>query len=77
MRACRVEIFRTLHDPAASSWLKNALRFALMRDPVDASLDAEYLSALLCERAAALEEIAKTVQAAQRTDSPWDDLMEP
>ena len=40
-----------LADPAASQWLKTALRRALTRDPVDAANDAEMLAALLCDRA--------------------------
>src|SRR5215469_1477681 len=36
-----------LADPAASTWLKNALREALSRDPVDAANDAEVLAKLL------------------------------
>ena len=37
-------------DPAASSWLKTALRSALCRDPVDAAHDSEILARLLEER---------------------------
>ncbi|HWH57973.1 MAG TPA: hypothetical protein VN682_10100 [Terriglobales bacterium] len=40
-------IFR---DPGASIWLKNALRSALSRDPVDAANDAEVLARLLDRR---------------------------
>jgi hypothetical protein len=36
-----------LEDKAASYWLKNALRSALERDPVDAVADAEILAAAL------------------------------
>jgi hypothetical protein len=36
-----------LNDPAASFWLKDALRSALERDPVDAVADAETLAAAL------------------------------
>lgn len=39
-----------LDDPAASFWLKNALRSALDRDPVDALNDAEVLVVALKER---------------------------
>jgi len=39
-----------LDDPAASFWLKNALRSALNRDPVDALNDAEVLVVALKER---------------------------
>lgn len=41
------EIEEVLCDPAASFWLKDALRCALGRDPVDAARDAELLSRLL------------------------------
>jgi hypothetical protein len=40
-----------LADPAASGWLKNALRAAITRDPVDAANDAEFLFRLLDRRA--------------------------
>ncbi len=40
----------TLRDPAASFWLKDALRSALSRDPVDAANDAEVLARLLEQR---------------------------
>jgi hypothetical protein len=39
-----------LEDPAASDWLKAALRSALERDPVDALNDALLLAATLEER---------------------------
>jgi hypothetical protein len=39
-----------LRDPAASFWLKAALRSALMRDPVDAANDAAVLARLLAQR---------------------------
>ena len=39
-----------LGDPAASYWLKTALRSALCRDPVDAANDSEILARLLEER---------------------------
>jgi hypothetical protein len=38
-------------DPSASNWLKNALRDALKRDPVDAANDAELLAVILSKRA--------------------------
>ena len=40
-------IEEVLGDPAASSWLTNALLAALSRDPVDAANDAEVLARLL------------------------------
>ena len=43
-------IDEVLVDPAASRWLKTALRSALCRDPVDAAHDCEILARLLEER---------------------------
>lgn len=43
-------IDEVLADPAASVWLKTALRSALRRDPVDAAHDSEILARLLEER---------------------------
>jgi hypothetical protein len=43
-------IDEVLGDPAASYWLKTALRSALRRDPVDAAHDSEILARLLEER---------------------------
>ncbi len=48
-----------LADPAASRWLKEALRTAQERDPVDAANDASYLFAVLDKRA------SEAIQAAQ------------
>jgi len=44
------EIEAVLSDPAASDWLKAALRSALQRDPVDAANDSEVLALLLDRR---------------------------
>ena len=44
------QIEEVLNDPAASFWLKAALRSALSRDPVDAANDAEVLARLLDAR---------------------------
>lgn len=41
-------------DPAASFWLKNALKTALQRDPVDALNDAQLLVEHLQARLAAI-----------------------
>lgn len=41
---------KILEDPCASFWLKEALRKALERDPVDASNDAYILLAVLRQR---------------------------
>jgi hypothetical protein len=43
-------IEEVLRDPAASFWLKSALRSALARDPVDAANDADTLVRLLDRR---------------------------
>ena len=37
-------------DPCASYWLKNALKTALERDPVDAAADADMLQRILKRR---------------------------
>jgi hypothetical protein len=47
-------IEQVMHDPAASVWLKNALKTSLDRDPVDAANEAEILARLLDARAQAL-----------------------
>ncbi len=44
------EIDEVLADPAASFWLKAALRSALSRDPVDAAHDSEIMARLLDRR---------------------------
>jgi hypothetical protein len=46
----RCGIEDVLRDPAASFWLRDSLRSALPRDPVDAANDAEVLACLLEER---------------------------
>lgn len=43
-------VAQVLTDPAASDWLKAALRSALSRDPADAANDAELLAHLLDRR---------------------------
>jgi hypothetical protein len=43
-------IDEVLADPAASSWLRTALRSALCRDPVDAAHDSKILARLLEKR---------------------------
>jgi hypothetical protein len=39
-----------LSDPTASFWLRTTLRSALLRDPVDAANDCEFLARLLARR---------------------------
>jgi hypothetical protein len=48
--AKQFEIEHVLADPAASIWLRDALRSALDRDPADAANDAEVLAQLLDQR---------------------------
>lgn len=48
-------IRKTLADPCASDWLKQALRTALDRDPVDAANDAEALASMLDENVLSTE----------------------
>ena len=43
-------IDEVLADPAASFWLRTALRSSLCRDPVDAARDSEVLAQLLGQR---------------------------
>jgi hypothetical protein len=47
-------IDEVLADPAASFWLKTALRSALCRDPADAAHDSEILAQLLGQRCDAI-----------------------
>lgn len=47
----RLTVYDVLRDPAASSWLKSALRTALMIDPVDVANQAEVLAQVLAARA--------------------------
>lgn len=47
MMAPSPEIAAALADPAASYWLRDALRAALNRDPLDAANDAARLASLL------------------------------
>ena len=55
-----------LRDPAASLWLKAALRTALERDPVDAANDAEVLLRILDSRLRALLEQLGNAPSAPR-----------
>ena len=43
-------VAEVLSDPAASLWLTTTLRSALLRDPVDAANDCEFLARLLAGR---------------------------
>lgn len=47
-------ILATLADPCTTYWLRDALKSALARDPLDALRDAEMLADLLRERLADL-----------------------
>jgi hypothetical protein len=49
---------RVFEDPAASDWLKEALRTACERDPVDALNDALALAEVLEERLRILFDLA-------------------
>lgn len=50
------QALKVAEDPAASGWLKNALVEAINRDPVNAAGDAEVLSRILQQRAAAAQQ---------------------
>ena len=43
-------VAEVLSDPEASLWLTTTLRSALVRDPVDAANDCEFLARLLARR---------------------------
>ena len=43
-------VAEVLSDPAASLWLTTTLRSALLRDPVDAANECEFLARLLARR---------------------------
>lgn len=47
----RDDVDQVLSDPSTSYWLRDALRAAMVRDPVDAANDAAVLARLLGERA--------------------------
>ncbi len=44
------KILTTLENPATTYWLRDAIKSALQRDPVDALHDAEELAYLLRDR---------------------------
>ena len=46
---------KILSDPSASDWLKQSLKTALSRDPVDAANDADVLSKVLDMRLASIQ----------------------
>ena len=47
----RADVEQVLSDPSTSYWLRDALRAAMVRNPVDAANDALVLSRLLDDRA--------------------------
>lgn len=49
--AQRDDVDQVLSDPSTSYWLRDALRSAMVRDPVDAARDALVLARLLEDRA--------------------------
>ena len=61
------EALKVTEDPAASSWLKSALIDAINRDPVDAAGDAEVLSRILQQRAAAVQQGALLSNASHKS----------
>jgi hypothetical protein len=54
-------VLEVLADPSTSYWLRDALKSAFQRDPVDALADAELLTALLSQRL--VEVTANSLQA--------------
>lgn len=45
------EIQAVIQDPSTSYWLRDALKTAMQRDPLDVASDAEYLAILFAKRA--------------------------
>ena len=45
------EIQAIIQDPSTSYWLRDALKTAMQRDPLDVASDAEYLAMLFAKRA--------------------------
>ncbi|OYZ15831.1 MAG: hypothetical protein B7Y35_07180 [Sphingomonadales bacterium 28-64-96] len=62
-----------LFDPAASDWLKAALRAQLRRDPIDAVADAAMLQQLLAARCDAI--LAADQRLAEVPQLPFDLLL--
>jgi hypothetical protein len=54
-----------LNDPSASYWLKDSLRSALRRDPIDAVNDAEILAEVLLDRCEDLTRHTHAMTAAE------------
>jgi hypothetical protein len=63
---------RVLADRFASPWLKDAVRAAFGRDPVEALRDAEALAAIMRERVAASRR-TEAQGAASRSQGPRPD----
>lgn len=55
------DIEAILNDPSTSHWLRDALKTAMLRDPVDVANDAETLAIIFAKRAT-----EQTAQAKQR-----------
>ena len=64
--ACECRIAAVVADLGTSFWLRDALRAAAARDPVDAVDDAELLVSLLQPWASAIID-----EAIALTDEPW------
>jgi hypothetical protein len=45
------EIQAAIQDPATSYWLRDALKAAMQRDPLDVANDAEFLAVIFAKRA--------------------------
>ena len=58
--AHRDDVEQVLSDPSTSYWLRDALRAAMVRDPVDAANDSLVLARLLDERANCCAGMART-----------------
>lgn len=60
-----------LSDPCASTWLKQSLKAALGRDPVDAANDAEVLARVLSDRAQVVPSHASDLDFSDEERSVW------
>ena len=60
------DIEAILNDPSTSHWLRDALKTAMHRDPVDVANDAETLAIIFAKRAAEQTAQAMALLAVQR-----------
>ena len=46
----KLAIDKTLNDPSTSYWLAAAIKALMLRDPLDAAIDAQVLADLMAKR---------------------------